>query len=571
MNAFHLSCIALACLAQSTCMAHSLYKHDYRLHSAKLVPIEASIVESGPEDMNFCFATRYDDGSIHLNHSKGIHTITEYGCNDISYDNGKTWQHSNTSVCGINSFQNLKGEKIQISCWNHKQAPEHVLSIVRYDDASKKKEVIAKAKVALPFECSFHTHRAVIRLKNGRLLACAYGTRKGDRKLLSFIIASDDDGMTWNFLSILADDPQGVTAEGPNEATLCELVNGRITALYRDGGNDRLRQKFSSDGGLTWSEATTLKFFQGAAAPYMTRLSDGTVVVVSGRPDVYLLIDFTGTAEHFQSVCLYHGAGSSYATVIETAPSELLVLFDESNFGSTRSPSAFSYIHACRYKLVKIDNSAPEDPRAIGLSTFYSPTDGKLPQERDIAYPYNYRSQSPNQPATYEIITIPERPHPVLHLVNHGDNKIAANSEWALFRAAESVEGAQKMTVSFEFRLAEDGLDKPQFHVCGNVGSTAETKGFNGYARFSRNAIFYLDGKTMKKFDYDIGVFRFHAFTMKMDAASGTWSFHRQGDDTPLFTAKLNPCEGTPSIAFGDGSSDIYGTVDISYIGWEFD
>ncbi len=127
------------------------------------------------------------------------------------------------------------------------------------------------------------------------------------------------------------------------------------------------------------------------------------------------------------------------------------------------------------------------------------------------------------------------------------------------------------MTVSFEFRLAEDGLDKPQFHVCGNVGATADTKGFNGYVRFARNAIYYLDGKSMKKFNYDIGIFRFHAFTMKMDAASGTWSFHKQGDDTPLFTAKLNPCEGTPSIAFGDGSSDIYGIVDISYIGWNFE
>ena len=570
MKAFHLSCIALACLAQSTCLAHTLYAHDYRLHGAKLVPVESSIVESGPEDMNFCFATRYDDGSIHLNHSKGIHTITEYGCSDISFDNGKTWQHAASGVSGINSFQNRKGEKIQISCWNHKQAASHQLSILRYDDTSHKKELVTKVTVELPFECSFHTHRAVIRLKNGRLLANAYGTRKDAKKLLSFIIASDDDGMTWKFHSILADDPQATTAEGPNEATLCELTDGRITALYRDGGNDHLRQKFSSDGGLTWSDATTLNFFQGAAAPYMTRLSDGTVVAISGRPDVYLLIDFTGTAEHFQSVRLYHGAGSSYATVIETAPSELLVLFDESNFGPTRSPTAFSYIHACRYKLVKIDNSAPEDPRAKGLSTFYSPTDGKLPQERDIAFPYNYRPNKPNQPATYEIITIPERPHPVLHLVNHGDNKIVANSEWALFRAMEPVEGAQKMTVSFEFRLAEDGLDKPQFHVCGNVGSTADSKGFNGYARFARNAIYYLDGKSMKKFDYDIGVFRFHAFTMKMDAASGTWSFHKQGEDTPLFSAKLNPCEGTPSIAFGDGSSDIYGTVDVSYIGWDF-
>ena len=565
MKRFGLSCIALACLT------HSLYSHEYRLHGAKLVPIESSIVESCPEDMNFCFATRYGDGSIHLNHSKGIHTVTEYGCSDISFDNGKTWQHAASGVCGINSFQNRKGEKIQISCWNHKQAASHELSILRYDDATHKKELITKTTVELPFESSFHTHRAVIRLKTGRLLANAYGTRKDAKKNHSFIIASDDDGMTWKFLSILAEDQQATTAEGPNEATMCELKDGRIAALYRDGGNDRLRRKFSSDGGLTWSEATTLDYFPGAAAPYMTRLSDDTVIAVSGRPNVYLLIDLTGTAEHFQKVLIYQGSGSSYASVIESAPSELLVLFDESNFGAWRSPTAFSYIHACRYKLVKIDNSAPEDPRAKGLSTFYSPTDGKLPQERDIAIPCNnYRPKAPNQPATYEIITIPERPHPVLRLVNHGDNKIVSNSEWALFRATESVEGIQKMTISFEFRLAEDGLDKPQFHVCGNVGSTAENKGFNGYARFARNAIYYLDGKSMKKFDYDIGVFRFHAFTMKLDAAKGTWSFHKQGDDTPLFTATLNPCEGTPSIAFGDGSADIYGTVDISYIGWDF-
>lgn len=569
MKTVSLTCIALVCLAQSA-MSHSLYTHDYRLHGAKLVPVESSIVESTTEDMNFCFATRYDDGSIHLNHSKGIHTVTEYGCSDISFDNGKTWKHAPTGVCGINSFQNQKGEKKQISCWNHKQETSHTLSIFRYDDASAKKELVTKVSVELPFASSFHTHRAVIRLRSGRLLANAYGTRQGAAKNLSFIIASDDDGQTWKFLSILADDPQAITAEGPNEATLCELTDGRLTALYRVGGNDFLQQKFSSDGGLTWSEPTTLKYFPGAAAPYMTRLSDGTIVAISGRPDVYLLIDLTGTAEHFQKVRLYQGSGSSYASVLETAPSELLVLFDESNFGSARSPSAFSYIHACRYKLVKIDNSAPEDPRAQGLSTFYSPTDGKLPQERDIALPYNYRSKGPNRPATYEISTIPERPHPVLHLVHHGDNKIVANSDWAIFRSMESVEDIRQMTVSFEFRLAEDGLDKPQFHVSGNVGSTTDSKGFNGYARFSRSAIFYLDGKSMKKFPYDIGVFRFHAFVMKLDADQGTWSFYKQGSDQPLFTANLNPCEGTPSISFGDGSVDIYGTVDLSYIGWNF-
>ncbi|MBR6058771.1 MAG: exo-alpha-sialidase [Victivallales bacterium] len=566
MNAFRLSCLALACLA------HSFYAHDYRLRGAKLVPIDSSIIETSTEDMNFCFATRFDDGSIHLNHSKGIHTVTEYGCSDISLDNGKTWRHADSGVCGINSFQNLKGEKIQISCWNHKQATNHELSILRYNDASQKKELLAKVNVTLPFECSFHTHRAVIRLHSGRLLANAYGTRKGDAKNLSFIIASDDDGKTWNFHSILADDPQRKSVEGPNEATLCELKDGRIAALYRDDGNDFLKQKFSSDGGLTWSQPITLNFFPGSAAPYMTRLSDDAIVVVSGRPNLYMLIDLTGTAEHFQKVLLYKGSGSSYATVVETAPAELLVLFDESNFGSSRSPTAFSYLHACRYKLVKIDNSTLQDPRAKGFSTFYSPTDSRLPQECDIAIPYNYtRPRAPNALATYGIITIPERPHPVLHLVNHGDNKLVVNSDWAIFRSTESVEGARQMTIGFEFRLAEDGIDKPQFHVSGNVGSTVDTKGYNGYARFSRNAIFYLDGKSMKKFDYDIGVFRFHAFVMKLDADKNTWAMFKQGVDQPLFTASLSPCEGTPCISFGDGSVDINGTVDLSYIGWNFE
>ena len=53
--------------------------------------------------------------------------------------------------------------------------------------------------------------------------------------------------------SVVADDPEGKTAEGPDEATLFQLRDGRVCCFYRDGGMDYLHQCFSADEGKTWS------------------------------------------------------------------------------------------------------------------------------------------------------------------------------------------------------------------------------------------------------------------------------------------------------------------------------
>ena len=63
----------------------------------RVKPVAITMIQASNEPLNFCFATRFPDNSIYLNHSGGVHTVSEYSCRDYSLDNGKTWQK--TRVC----------------------------------------------------------------------------------------------------------------------------------------------------------------------------------------------------------------------------------------------------------------------------------------------------------------------------------------------------------------------------------------------------------------------------------------------------------------------------------------
>ena len=104
--------------AAAALAAFSAGAEETILNGCKVTPLELDVVETSPNHLNFCFATRYPDGAIHLNHSVGIHTVTERGCADISTDNGKTWKHAPDGAAGINSFCSRDGKRVQIGCWD---------------------------------------------------------------------------------------------------------------------------------------------------------------------------------------------------------------------------------------------------------------------------------------------------------------------------------------------------------------------------------------------------------------------------------------------------------------------
>ncbi len=565
--------ISLAILLASVL---NLSARDIPIRGGKMYTIDDTTVETFGDDMNFCFAYRFSDGVIHLWHSKGIHTVTEYKCFDMSLDNGKTWK-TVKDCFGINTFEGKDGGKYQIDCWVLQKKKVHTITLSKWNDAENKREIITTCDVEMPEVTSFLLHRDIIRLPSGKLLATAYGKKEGHKKNYSFVIESEDEGHTWKYLSTIAHGEDHPCQEGPDEATVFQLRDGRICAFYREDGRGYLKQCFSSDEGKSWTAPETIDLFSGAASPNGRVLADGTIVVVSGRPDLYLLVDFSGTGKKYQKVRLYQGGGSSYASVLEIAPNEILVIYDESYFGGGHSPTDFARIHASRYKLYRDDSmfeGNPDDPLLNEYDDVFHPTSNqKTMDSKKIGIDYKPADKNPDYPSTFNVITIPERPHPVMRLVSRGEK---GNEKFPVVNANINLDDTRWAAVGAEVRLNDSAEKMAQFHMAAVVGADSQKafKGFLAYVRIYTDKIEILedDGNGMAKshiIPYDIGTTYFHAFRLEADARSQIAKLLLEGENDPIVTIKMPKATGQPIISFGDGDSSISGECDVSYLAWK--
>jgi alpha-glucosidase len=296
--------------------------------------VERHSIRTEEEPVNFCFAHRWPDGEIWVGHSLGRHRETEHLGLMFSPDNGETWRLNTSPAYAINCFLGKDGSKRTVNCWDYeKPSKEHVLTLYVFRDGIKQTR---KTTVTLPWVSWFCAHRDVLRTKDGRLLLTAWGKREGDAKYNSFIVESCDDGLTWKFLSMFPYEAERNHHEGLNESSLVELKDGRILGFVRTGfsldGKKRnpLLQFASRDGGKTWGDRREIA--DNGVAPQAQLLADGTLVVLSGRPGVYLLIDRSGTGERYERQEVSKTLGSSYSSLMETAPGKLVLLYDESAF-----------------------------------------------------------------------------------------------------------------------------------------------------------------------------------------------------------------------------------------------
>ena len=530
------------------------------LNGGRIEPVGMEMVEASNEHLNFCFATRFPDDSIYLNHSAGIHTVSEYGCRDYSLDNGHTWRKMPFDFGGFNAYQDRDGRKITVQCWDDKVSDTHVITrrILGPDGKSVTRETVT---LKMPFESTFRLHREVLRLKDGRLLLTGYGRKKDAPKFFSFVIASGDDGKSWSYLSTILEDPAAKWPEGPNECAVIELADGGILAYVRVGGTSPLLQLRSSDGGRSWSAPEEIAKF--CVAPAARILENGALLVITGRPKLDLLVDFTGTGKQYQRCMLYGGSGSSYASVLEVAPNRVMVIYDESDFGAWRNTGLFSRIMAMTLDVVRDDSARFTEvasPEAAKYDQFYSAATGQNPEAGRIFMPSGF--QKKGQEAYYEIIRIAERPHPVLHLELKGKS---APQKFAHF-SSSVMPGSTKLEAGFEFRLTEAAGKKPQFAVRFCFDDRGDARRY-GWIAFGLDKIVYRSSGKLENisFNPDTG---FQAFELKASLDSGTYQLFLKGKDTPLFTAKLTSDPAiSPGFTWGDGASDVEGGVDLSYIG----
>lgn len=530
------------------------------LNGGRLEPVCATAVENHNGDMNFCFAHRFADGQIYLTHSKGVHAVSETRCRDFSTDGGLTWQRTPGNFGGYNAYTMLDGRKANIAAWDNKISVKHRITrtILAADGCSV---TSSSSEITLPYASSFKLHREVLRTKDNRLLLTGYGYKQGASKLHSFVIESVDDGNTWRYLATLMEDLENKYTEGPNESAVIELANGDMLAVCRVSSDAPLQQLRSKDGGKSWQYEREIAPF--SVAPAMRIMQNGALVIVSGRPKLYLLIDFTGTGENYQKVCIYSGAGSSYASILETAPNELLIVYDESDFGGWRSQRAFSQITAMKFRVVK-DDSMRSGQTAGEWNQHIIPQIG---MELDKIFRNYYSLPKAGAESWYEIKTIAERPNPVIRLNNRGIKPEYKFSSFLLSFPRDT----DAFTCMSEFRLRDPAEKRPQFGITIALENPAGGVRYAWFG-FCTDRILYRNGDNSRDAVYkiDLGVNDFHKIRAVASLQQNSCILLLDGK--PIITARLTDFSNQMAVGFrfGDGSSSIFGEVDVSEIAWKF-
>ncbi|MBI3941421.1 MAG: exo-alpha-sialidase [Chloroflexi bacterium] len=201
----------------------------------------------------------------------------------------------------------------------------------------------------------------------GRLLATMYGAFVGDKLGSAVVAESYDEGFNWRYVSTIAG-PEAVpdAPEGPDEASMIRLADGDLMCVMRVGSGApwNLARAYCGDGGRTWSAVDRLPAF--SVEPSLRRLSNGTLVLSSGRPGIYLWVstdprgkswrqidlvqhhnmwapgpEYTITPERSADREQRHAADqtTAYTQLVEVEPNHLLMVYDRVPFGWNPVPA----------------------------------------------------------------------------------------------------------------------------------------------------------------------------------------------------------------------------------------
>jgi hypothetical protein len=172
-----------------------------------------------------------------------------------------------------------------------------------------------------------------------------YMTKQDPQQRRLVLIRSTDKGRSWEeYGTIAALQPNEAPwpwmgKEGPNEAALVRLSNGRLYSLFRTGSDGYMGEAWSEDDGKTWSSPVSSGF--KGVAPHLRLLSDGLLACTYGRPGPVTIMFSSDEGKKWTNVTpLFDGMSTHYTDLIEVEPGKLLVVYDSIPYGPKPIPSS---------------------------------------------------------------------------------------------------------------------------------------------------------------------------------------------------------------------------------------
>jgi hypothetical protein len=204
--------------------------------------------------------------------------------------------------------------------------------------------------------------------KDKNYLATLYGHYQGASRY-ALVLAESPDGVNWTIRSTIANETCPVEgAEGPCEAAMCRLADGRLLSVFRLASNVPYGQSFSADEGRTWSAAQPMPGVF-SVQPSLAVLPNGTVALSGGRPGIYLWLNRDGKGLHWDrfDVVANHnafvpqeqiadaGKSSSYTEVVALDEQHLLMIYDRIPHGWGTIPADAAETNSVWVVRVRID------------------------------------------------------------------------------------------------------------------------------------------------------------------------------------------------------------------------
>ena len=320
--------------------------------------VDRRVVATSEEDLNFPQFRVSQTGVYAIGYATGHHGATGWHW-AVSTDQGKSWvARPGSELPGLLATLELGDGRTVSMGYRVRNTPDPRVKAATVKQSTENWDSVRTlaSTVKFPFDMpGFVFVRSMIRAREGtKIYAVGHRAARGGGAMM---LESKDLGLTWTYKStIIAKSEEWMGRSGPSETALARLTNGNLLAVMRTGATSfpiadppakcPMAYAVSTDDGATWGEPMNMQC--PGVFPDIAVLRDGTVVMLSGRPGVYVRLAAPDGMTWSEPLFLFQGAGCANSSMQLDADGTLVVVYTESDFCGHEFPGSTNYLKMVR-------------------------------------------------------------------------------------------------------------------------------------------------------------------------------------------------------------------------------